>query len=324
MEDAQSEVGTTRQVPVEQLRLDRHNPRLAGTAKAATDESIIARLYRSAELDELLQSISANGYLDIEPLVVVKAPEEDGLTVLEGNRRLATLRLLREPDLVGRIASSENLTISIPDFEDAVRPGLEQVTVYQVASREEARPFIGFKHINGPAKWNAYAKARFAADWYQQEGNTTLEQIAEAIGDRHATVKRMVFAIYVLDQASKEDLFQVDDRFTPKFNFSHLYTALSRSQYMDYLGLEPGWTKHDPRPDQIPREKLPELKNVLVWIYGSDNAGTPPLSGSRIRTSSDWARSWPTPRLVMSWSRRATSTRHTRVASPSTHASWLR
>ncbi len=276
MDDARPEVGTTRPVSVEQLRLDRQNPRLVGAATAASDEAIIARLYRTAELDELLQSVSTNGYLDIEPLVAVAAPDGDGLVVLEGNRRLATLRLLREPDLVGRIASSEKLTISIPEFEDAVRPTFDRVTVYQVASREEARPFIGFKHINGPAKWDAYAKARFAADWYRQE-EVTLEQIAEAVGDRHATVKRMVSAIYVLEQASEKELFQIDDRDAPKFNFSHLYTALSRSQYMDYLGLESGWARHDPQPDQVPEERLQELQNVLVWIYGSESADTRPV-----------------------------------------------
>lgn len=274
MDDPRTDLGTARPVSVELLRLDRQNPRLVGAAAEATDEAIIARLYRSAELDELLQSISTNGYLDIEPLIAVAAADGDGLVVLEGNRRLATLRLLREPDLVRRIASSETLTISIPEFEDAVRPTFDRVTVYEVASREEARPFIGFKHINGPAKWDAYAKARFAADWYRE--GVTLEQIAEAVGDRHATVKRMVSAIYVLEQARKEDLFQIDDRDTPKFNFSHLYTALSRSQYMDYLGLESGWARHDPQPDQIRREKLPQLKKVLVWIYGSESDDTRP------------------------------------------------
>ena len=45
---------TTTKVPVERLRLDRGNPRLVGEAADASDEWIIARLYRSAELDELL------------------------------------------------------------------------------------------------------------------------------------------------------------------------------------------------------------------------------------------------------------------------------
>ena len=74
----------TEQVPVEELRLDHLNPRLVGGVDGASDEAIIARLYRAAELSELLQSISANGYLDIEPLVVITAPEGNALIVLEG------------------------------------------------------------------------------------------------------------------------------------------------------------------------------------------------------------------------------------------------
>ncbi|MDE2754269.1 MAG: hypothetical protein OXI83_16980, partial [Gemmatimonadota bacterium] len=91
------ELETITRVPVEQLRLDRESPRLAGEAAEATDASIVALLYRSTGLDELLLSFSANGYLDIEPLVVTAGGdgEESGLVVVEGNRRLATLRLLR-------------------------------------------------------------------------------------------------------------------------------------------------------------------------------------------------------------------------------------
>ena len=273
----------TEQVPVEKLRLDRLNPRLVGGAAGASDEAIIARLYRTAELSELLQSISANGYLDIEPLVVVPASDGDALSVLEGNRRLAALRILREPDLVRRIASSERLRITVPTVKESLRATLDRVTVYPVADREEARAFIGFKHINGPAKWDAYAKARFAALWYKagRPDGVSLTDIAEAIGDRHATIKRMVSAIYVLEQAEDENLFDIEDRHTRKFNFSHLYTALSRSQYMMYLGLGPAWARHDPEPNQVPRERLDELRKVLVWIYGSKRNDTRPVVRSQ-------------------------------------------
>lgn len=266
------ELETTAKVPVERPRLDRANPRLDGEPAEASDERIIARLYRAAELDELLQSISANGYLDIEPLVVMRdSDDDDGLIVLEGNRRLATLLLLREPALVGRIAAAESTRITVPEIDGDVRKTLDEVSVYRVANRERARAFIGFKHINGPQKWDAYAKARFAADWYRKgrADGIGLEQIAQAIGDRHDTIKRMVSAIYVLEQAREQGLFDVEDRRPPKFNFSHLYTALSRSQYMDYLGLEAAWSRHDPTPDQVPQDRLDRLKQVLVWIYGS-------------------------------------------------------
>ncbi len=275
------ELEATTKVPVERLRLDRGNPRLGGEAGQASDEWIIARLYRSAELDELLQSMSANGYLDIERLVVMgdRDADDGGLIVLEGNRRLAALRLLREPDLVRRIASAENLRILVPTVDDSLRATFDEVSVYHVASRERARAFMGFKHMNGPAKWDAYTKARFAADWHRAgpAGGIDLEQIAAAIGDRHDTVKRMVSAIYVLEQAEREGLFDIDNRQTVKFSFAHLYAALSRSQYMEYLGLGWGWARQDPKPDPVPRERLDTLRRVLVWIYGSKSDDARPV-----------------------------------------------
>lgn len=262
---------TATKVPVGQLRLDHRNPRLVGQTEDGSDESMIARLYRSAELDELLQSISSNGYLDIEPLVVLQGSDENALVVLEGNRRLAALRLLREPALVRRIEAAEKLRISVPEVEVSIRPTLERVSVYGVDSRERARAFIGFKHINGPQKWDAYAKARFAADWYRtgRDAGVGIQQIATAIGDRHDTIKRMVSAIYVLDQAADKGRFDIDDRFTKKFNFSHLYTALGRSPYMEYLGLGSKWARYEPSPHPVPADKLDELRKVLVWVYGS-------------------------------------------------------
>ena len=264
------EIGKPKKVPVDCLRLDRENPRLTGRTGHHSDEALVAELYDSAELDELLQSMTSNGYLDIEPLVVMAEPENGELVVLEGNRRLATVLLLTKPDFVSRVRRVRREAglgrLTIPEIPDGLRPTFEQVTVYRVADRTQARPLIGFKHINGTQKWNAYAKARFAANWYKD--SVGLDEIAKAIGDRHATIKRMVSAIYVLEQASSEGLFEVEDRFPTKFNFSHLYTALSRSQYMEYLGLSGGWARHDPEPNPIPAERLPELGQVLRWIYG--------------------------------------------------------
>ena len=277
------EPGTIEVVPVERLRLDRGNPRLMGGAEHSSDETIIALLYRNSALGELLQSISTNGYLDIEPLVVTPAPDGDALVVLEGNRRLAALRVLREPDLAGRIAASEDLRITVPPIKASLRETLDRVSVYLVTNREEARSFIGFKHINGPARWDAYAKARFAASWYENERSSgiDLKDIANAIGDKHDTIKRMVSAVYVLDQAEREGLYSLEDRYSTRFNFSHLYVALSRSQYMEYLDLGTGWARLDPEPDQVSREKFDELRKVLVWIHGSKESDSPPVIRSQ-------------------------------------------
>ncbi|MEW6037220.1 MAG: ParB N-terminal domain-containing protein [Pseudomonadota bacterium] len=258
----------TTKVSVDWLKLDRENPRLVGASARTTEESIVAQLYRGEELGELLQSIAANGYLDIEPLIVLLDPADQKFTVLEGNRRLAAIRLFREPALVEAIAKSERLKIGVPEISPEVEATLAQVSVYRVPDRDAARSFIGFKHINGAAKWESYAKAKFAAEWYKS-GNVSLEDISEKIGDRHDTIKRMVAAIYVLEQAERERIFSLSDRNVTKFNFSHLYTALSRTPYMTYLGLETAWSRYDPQPDPVPTDKLDRLREVLVWIYGS-------------------------------------------------------
>lgn len=271
--------GTTK-ISVDWLKLDRENPRLVSINPMSTEESIVAQLYRGEELGELLQSISANGYLDIEPLIVWLDPADKKFTVLEGNRRLAAIRLFREPELVNAIAKSERIKIGVPEISKAVETSLAEVSVYRVADRDAARSFIGFKHINGAAKWESYAKAKFAAEWYNS-GNVSLEDISEKIGDRHDTIKRMVAAIYVLDQAEREGVFSLTDRKITKFNFSHLYTALSRSTYMTYLGLETAWSRYDPKPDPVPADKMDRLREVLVWIYGSKEDDKEPVVQSQ-------------------------------------------
>jgi hypothetical protein len=266
----------TTKVPVEWLELDHNNPRLVDGDQKISDEAVIAQLYRKEELGELLQSISSNGYLDIEPLVVILNQDSKRLTILEGNRRFAAIRLFREPDLVAKIAKTQRLPIALPSMADAFKPTLDKISVYRVADRQAARAFIGFKHINGPAKWDSYAKARFAAEWYRA-GGVSLVEISEKIGDKHDTIKRMVTAIYVLEQAERAGLFSIEDRQAGRFNFSHLYTALSRTQYMDYLGLSTAWARFDPAENPISADKLPQLKEVLTWIYGSKQDGVMPI-----------------------------------------------
>jgi len=267
-------IGKTVPVPVDWLVLDRENPRLVGSDPAASDEAVIAQLFKGEELGELLQSIAANGYLDIEPLIVMERDRE--LIVLEGNRRLAAIRLFREPGLAETIFERERIRIKVPDISSGGRATLEKVSVYRVAQRDDARSFIGFKHINGAAKWDSYAKGKFAADWYRG-GGTTLEEIAERIGDAHATIKRMVNAIYVLEQAESANIFHIADRVSPKFNFSHLYTALSRAPYMEFLGLDAAWARFDPQPDPVPKTKVNQLREVLTWIYGSKEDSALPV-----------------------------------------------
>lgn len=267
----------TARVPVEYLEFDPGNPRLVedGIDKPS-DEQIIASLADTADLAEVLESIAANGYIDIEPIIAMRA--KDKWRVLEGNRRLAAIRILQKPAL-GKAAG-----LTVPEISPANKETLKEVTVYAVASPDEAREFIGFKHINGPHKWDAIAKARFAANWYRKERSKglTIDTIARRLGDGHDTVARLVNAMFVLDQAEKANVYNIKDRYGDKrFAFSHLYTALTRSAYREYLGLPGDWRANEPPVDPVPKPNLKKLRQVLVWLYGSKEDDTKPVITSQ-------------------------------------------
>lgn len=265
---------TTEKLSIEFLRFDPENPRFASDAnmKGVNDVEVIKELMRIADLGEVIQSIAANGYIDIEPLVVTR--HEEVYTVLEGNRRLAALRLLKDPDLAHKCDMTQ------PQLSEGVRSTFDQVTVYVVTDRTDAADFIGFKHINGPHRWDALAKARFAADWYHRERDNgiTLRDIARRLGDTHNTVKRLVNGIFVLEQAQKNRVFDPHDRYPGRpFAFSHLYTALTNPRYQQFLGLPEDWIKGDPILDPVPKERLENLGEILTWLYGSKEDNIRPI-----------------------------------------------
>lgn len=157
---------TTGKVPTELLDFDPANPRLIEDGiKNPTDAQIILSLSDTADLAEVVESIAANGYIDIEPIIARKTGKR--WRVLEGNRRLAAIRILQNPSL------AKGTGINPPKISPEHRKSLEEVTVYAVSNPDQAREYIGFKHINGPHKWDALAKARFAADWYKNEKSRT-------------------------------------------------------------------------------------------------------------------------------------------------------
>lgn len=235
------------------LRLDLHNPRVPDES-FETQEEVLEYLLDQADVNELLQSILSSGWLDYEPLIVL----EDDNVVLEGNRRLAALRLLSDPKL------RERLHVELPEAPTAVAQP-DTVRIRRVKHRSDARDFIGFKHINGPFKWDALAKAKYAADWFREGGD--INQISRRLGDNHNTVTRLVNGWHVLQQALG---YGFDRKETTKksFPFSHLYTALARPNVRKFLGLPEDEIAEVLPERPVPGDKTEELGRIMSWLYG--------------------------------------------------------
>jgi hypothetical protein len=268
------------QVPAQWLVFDSENPRFTPdkALRGASRASIVSELLQSADLNELIESIANNGYIDIEPLVVMKAASAGKYTVLEGNRRLAALGVLTDSSLAAECG------ITAPTLSKERAKTLEKISVYRVENREKARAYIGFKHINGPHTWDSLAKARFAATWFKRDKDkgVTLRDIAKKLGDGHATVLRLVQGVRVLDQSINMGLFQIEDRYPGKlFSFSHLYVALTRPGYRKFLGLPLDWQSSDSAETPVPRSRARDLKQLMLWLYGSASEDIPPVIKSQ-------------------------------------------
>jgi hypothetical protein len=140
----------------------------------------------------------------------------------------------------------------------------ERVRVRHVRDRSAARRFIAFKHITGPLKWDAFAKAKYAAAWLDE--GERIEVVSQMLGDSHNTIRRLVAGYKVLEQA-KDAGFDIEDRSKKRFAFSHLYTAISRPGVRHYLGLD----DEDGLVDNpVPEGRIENLQQLMSWLYGQE------------------------------------------------------
>src|SRR5271155_2801741 len=113
---------TTGKVPTKLLDFDPQNPRLIEDGTHDPDDSqIIKILADGSDLAEVVASVAANGYIDIEPLIVQRKGQR--FRVLEGNRRLAAIRILQHPEL------AKGTGITVPAISSEARKTLNAVTV---------------------------------------------------------------------------------------------------------------------------------------------------------------------------------------------------
>src|SRR5437763_594471 len=87
-------------IPIDNLRLDPENPRLAGMDSGKSNDQLLEQLWAAMAVDEVALSIAENGFWEEEPLFVVpvkaarKDPKKDLFYFVEGNRRLSAVLLL--------------------------------------------------------------------------------------------------------------------------------------------------------------------------------------------------------------------------------------
>jgi len=98
------------------LHFDRNNPR-SGDRIFTSEDEVLKFLIQNADVDELVTSIQSAGWVDFEPLIV----QQKSNVVLEGNRRLAALRLLTDTATRNRLGYKIPNDGNAPKLPEEVR-----------------------------------------------------------------------------------------------------------------------------------------------------------------------------------------------------------
>lgn len=251
-------------VPLANLHLDPENPRLPREQdwSSAPEEQVLHEFYRRYNLIELAYSIADKGFTPrhAEALLAISHPDEaDQYIVVEGNRRLAALKLLTNADYRRQVRATSTWGELA---EQAASQQLDPVPVVLYDSREALNDYLGFRHITGPTPWRPEAKARFIARLLG--AGESIGAVARRIGSNHRTVRRFAEAHAIYSQALKRDvpMDQVEAA------FGVFYNALDQPGVRTFLGLGRQSEIQTLSEVRVPSECLENLRQLIGLLYG--------------------------------------------------------
>ena len=152
---------------IDDLVLDGDNPRITHADGQQQALQKVVKDQRS-KLVRLAESIVEHGLSPIEKFMVMEVTQKPKRYVaLEGNRRVAALRLLNNPAAMTGLDMPNGMQRSIKRLANVFeRSNIEPIDAYEVGSREEGRYWIELRHNGedegrGVVAWKPIVAARY-------------------------------------------------------------------------------------------------------------------------------------------------------------------
>jgi hypothetical protein len=244
---------------VARLQLDPDNPRLPRTIDRTSESEILRWMLEDATLVDLMQSIAVQGYFEAEPLLVQGPPgDREPLVVIEGNRRLAAVMLLNNPDLapVRRVAV-RSVVESAKYFPD-------RLPVIRFEARDDMLDYLGYRHVTGISAWDTLAKARYVEQLMvraaKQGEADPLPAIVHKLGSTAGYLKGLLAALKVYEHVVEKDFYGLKGVNEDTIKFAYLTTALSYESLARFAGME---GRNDIRNDFNDKQ----LKELIDWTF---------------------------------------------------------
>ena len=256
------------------IDFDPENPRFYRLNDTNSEDAVVEEMLDDEGAQDLMLSIGQKGYFPGEPILVVKE-QNDRYTVVEGNRRLAAVKLLN-----GQVVPPNRRQKSISEIRDGaiVEPPTELPCLIYETRREVLR-YLGYRHITGIKEWDSLSKAKYLEqlrnEFYADlDEENQLKSLAKDIGSRIDYVGKLLTALSLYARAERVRFFNLP--LEPKdIEFSYITTAIGYRNILDWLGLH--------SPTDISMENLVEenLKRAFAWMFVKDQQGKTILGESR-------------------------------------------
>lgn len=146
---------------------------------------------------DLLRSLRTNGYLPVDN-ILVREIQTGKYIVIEGNRRLAALKILKKSAEDGK--DVENVSSSLFEEPDSLSDRTKGIEVYLHTEADglDHRILAGLKHVSGNVKWARYNQAKLLYELkvveQQEEGI-----IASKIGISPTQVREYIRAYQAIE-----------------------------------------------------------------------------------------------------------------------------
>ena len=233
MSESRSGLPGVQRIPVGSLLLDGDNPRLPEKLHRGSQSELLDFLREQGVLEELAQSYLDNGFFKHEPLIVLRMDDPDKYTVVEGNRRLAALKILHGAPEAGDIRF-----FGIDPSREQLEQ-LEEIPCFPVSDRDDVHAYIGFKHIGGLKTWAPEAKARYVLAEVRKlvEGGAEdpFRKLGRRAGSNATGIRNSYLAIRILLHARDE--FGVDVGHIQEHRFGVWLRCMNSAGIRTYMGL---------------------------------------------------------------------------------------
>ena len=268
-------MGSFKVLDIASLEFDKNNPRLPTSLQDADEDEILGYLASKTGIERLMASIGENGFFDGEAIVVIPSAP-DKYTVIEGNRRLAALRLLQVPELAGKMRG-------IVRVAKAAKNKPDKVPAFVVESRDDTLQYLGFRHISGVQRWDPLSKARYLEALFDRtkgEPGLRYTAVAREIGSTAPAVRRNLDALAAYKVIERKDFYDLEDVEEQTFQFGTFYTAIGNTEIANFVGIKEDGEPTHPimNPDVVDGKRLEELTKIM---FEKDSSGNTKLGESR-------------------------------------------